>query len=166
MFAGVITRGNEAIFALLLCLDVPFNRCMKAAATLLAVFAFASAALADIQQPPASDYGPTRKLGRGLANVAFGVTEIPDSMAAVNYSEGNSAAWSYGLVRGVGRMFARLGYGFYEIATFPAPTVRGSYRPPYKSIIPWINGGYEEFPPELGWETRYNYVRDSDRDPW
>ncbi len=139
---------------------------MKAAVTLLAVLAIGGTAFADIQQPPASDYGPTRKLGRGLGNVAFGVTEIPDSIFSVNYSEGNSAAWSYGLVRGVGRTFARLGYGLYEMATFPIPTVKGSYRPPYKSIIPWINGGYEEFPPELGWETRFDYVRDSQRTPW
>ncbi|CAN5511644.1 hypothetical protein BH09VER1_BH09VER1_44960 [soil metagenome] len=126
----------------------------------------ATTAFADIQQPPASDYGPTRKLGRGIANVAFGLSEIPDSIAAQNYSEGNAAAWSYGLVRGVGRSFARLGYGVYEIATFPLPTVRGSYRPPYRSDIPWINSGYSEFPPELGFETRYNYVRDNARDPW
>ncbi len=139
---------------------------MKAAVTLLAVLAIGGTAFADIQQPPASDYGPTRKLGRGLGNVAFGVTEIPDSIIGVNYSEGNSAAWSYGLVRGVGRTFARLGYGLYEMATFPVPTVKGSYRPPYKSIIPWINGGYEEFPPELGWETRFDYVRDYQRTPW
>lgn len=139
---------------------------MKAAVTLLAVLAIGGTAFADIQQPPASDYGPTRKLGRGLGNVAFGVSEIPDSIFGVNYSEGNSAAWSYGLVRGVGRTFARLGYGLYEMATFPVPTVKGSYRPPYKSIIPWINGGYEEFPPELGWETRFDYVRDYQRTPW
>lgn len=139
---------------------------MKVAVTLLAVLAIGTTAFADIQQPPASDYGPTRKLGRGLSNILYGVSEIPDSIFAVNYDEGNSAAWSYGVVRGVGRTFARLGYGIYEVATFPAPTVRGSYRPPYRSIVPWINSGYEEFPPELGWETRYNYVRDYQRDPW
>lgn len=137
-----------------------------AAASLLAVLAIATTSFADIQQPPASDYGPTRKLGRGIANVAFGSSEILDSIFSVNYSDGNSAAWSYGLVRGVGRTFARLGYGFYEIATFPCPTVRGSYYPPYRSDIPWINSGYQEFPPELGFETRYNYVRDYQRTPW
>ncbi len=139
---------------------------MKAAVFLCAAVAMATTAFADIQQPPASDYGPTRKLGRGIANIAFGATEIPDSIFAENYNDGNSAAWSYGLVRGVGRTFARLGYGLYEVATFPFPTVRCSYRPPYRSDIPWINSGYAEFPPELGFETRYNYVRDSGRDPW
>lgn len=139
---------------------------MKAAAALLAAVAITATAFADIQQPPASDYGPTRKLGRGLGNILYGPSEILDSMAAVNFDDGNSAAWSYGIVRGVGRTFARLGYGIFEVATFPAPIVRGSYRPPYRSDIPWINSGYAEFPPELGFETRYNYVRDSQRTPW
>jgi putative exosortase-associated protein (TIGR04073 family) len=139
---------------------------MKAAAFLLVVVAIATSAYADIQQPPASDFGPTRKLGRGISNIAFGYTEVLDSMAMVNFDEGNSAAFGYGLVRGIGRSFARLGYGVYEVVTFPCPTVRGSYRPPYRSDIPWINSGYTEFPPELGFETRYNYVRDSLRTPW
>ncbi len=125
----------------------------------------ASLAMADIQAPPASEYGPTRKLGRGLSNIAFGSTEVLDSWAAVNFSEGNSAAWSYGLVRGVGRMFARLGYGVYETVLFPFPTYKGSYRQPYRSEIPWLKSGYSEFPPELGFETRYNYVRDYQRSP-
>jgi putative exosortase-associated protein (TIGR04073 family) len=139
---------------------------MKFVGSLLALAVTASIAFADIQQPPASDYGPTRKLGRGIANIAYGPSEILDSIFAVNYAEGNSAAWSYGLVRGVGRTFARLGYGVYEVATFPFPTVRGSYRPPYRSDIPWINSGYQEFPPELGFDTRYSYVRDYQRTPW
>lgn len=135
-----------------------------AAATILCVTA--GVAFADIQAPPASDYGPTRKLGRGLGNILWGSSEIIDSMAAVNYSEGNSAAFSYGIVRGVGRMFARLGYGIYEVVLFPFPTQKGTYKPPYKSDIPWINSGYPEFPPELGWETRYDYSRSSLRTPY
>jgi putative exosortase-associated protein (TIGR04073 family) len=132
---------------------------------LLVVAALATSLQADIQAPPASDYGPTRKLGRGISNIAFGITEIPDTIEAVNYSEGNAAAWSYGLVRGVGRFFARLGYGIYEVALFPFPTQKGTYYPPYRSSIPWINSGYDEFPPELGFNTNYNYVRDYQRDP-
>lgn len=138
---------------------------MKAFATLLITLAVVLTAQADIQAPPASDQGPTRKLGRGISNIAFGITEIPDAIFSVNYDEGNSAAWSYGVVRGVGRFFARLGYGVYEVALFPFPTQRGTYYPPYRSDIPWINSGYQEFPPELGWNTRYNYVRDYQRDP-
>ena len=118
-----------------------------------------AAAFADIQDPPMNDQGPTRKLGRGLANMAAGVTEIPNVMCEINEREGNAALWSYGVVRGVGRFFARFGYGVYEVVTFPFPTTRASYRQPYKSNIPWIHGGYEEFPPELGFQTRYRYTR-------
>jgi len=138
---------------------------MKSAAFFLTAIVVATTAFADIQQPPASDFGPTRKLGRGLGNIAFNITEVIDCMTTVNFDEGNAAAWSYGLVRGVGRAFARLGYGVYEVATFPIPTVRGSYRPPYRSDIPWINSGYQEFPPELGFDTRYDYARDYQRSP-
>ena len=139
---------------------------MKKILVLAASMAFCGIAMADIQAPPASDFGPTRKLGRGLGNILWGSTEFFDSMAAVNYSEGNSAAWSYGIVRGLGRTFARLGYGIYEVALFPFPTQKGTYKPPYKSIVPWINSGYAEFPPELGWETRFDYARDSQRAPF
>ncbi len=138
---------------------------MKAALALLLAVALAATASADIQEPPSSDFGPTRKLGRGLGNIAYGSTEILDSMAAVNYMEGNSAAFSYGLVRGVGRMFARMGYGLYDVFLFPVPTYKGTYKPPYRSDVRWLNSGYTEFPPELGFETRYPYVRNTMRDP-
>jgi hypothetical protein len=52
---------------------------------------------------------------------------------------------------------ARFHYGIYEIVTFPFPTHNGSFRPPYRSNIPWIHGGYTEFPPEIGWQTRKTY---------
>ena len=139
---------------------------MKSLAISILVCLTAGIALADIQAPPASEYGPTRKLGRGIANVAFAPAEIIDSIAAVNYSNGNEAAWSYGLVRGVGRMVERMRFGVYEVATFRCPTNRGTFRPYLKSDIPWLNGGYSEFAPELGWSTRYNYTRESLRTPW
>ena len=126
----------------------------------------AGIALADIQAPPASEYGPTRKLGRGINNFFFAPTELVDSVFAVNYSEGNEAAFSYGLVRGVGRMATRMRIGAYEIATFRCANNKGTYRPFLKSDIPWLNGGYSEFAPELGWSTRYNYSRESLRTPW
>jgi hypothetical protein len=31
--------------------------------------------------------------------------------------------------------------------------------------VQWINRGYGEFPPELGFESRYPYVRDDQQDP-
>jgi len=138
---------------------------MKAVFIALCATLVTSLALADIQAPPASDQGPTRKLGRGISNIAFGITEIPTAVNEVNYAEGNQAAWGYGVVRGVGRFFARVGYGLYEVVLFPFPTHNGKYTPPYRSDIPWIHSGYSEFPPELGFETRYNYSRLYQRTP-
>jgi putative exosortase-associated protein (TIGR04073 family) len=132
---------------------------MKALLCSLLTIMLATAAFADIQAPPASDYGPTRKLGRGLGNIAYGITEIPFQMGAINDLEGNASALSYGVVRGTGRMLARLGFGLYEVALFPLPMHKGTYYPPYQSDIPWIHSGFSEFPPELGFETRYDYVR-------
>ena len=126
----------------------------------LAILAMLSgAALADIHDPPANDYGPTRKLGRGLANIAFSISELSEQPNLMNEREGNAAAFTYGVLKGFGRWFARTGYGIYEVATFPFPTSRGSYRVPYKSDPPWIHGGMDEFPPELGFQTRYRYSR-------
>jgi putative exosortase-associated protein (TIGR04073 family) len=128
----------------------------------LILLAFASATvLADIQDPPGNDFGPTRKLGRALANsnILMAATEIPNTICMINDREDNAAGRTYGVVKGVGRMFFRMGAGFYELFTFPFPTYKASYRPFYKSNIPWIHGGYEEFPPELGFQTRYRYSR-------
>ena len=78
--------------------------------TLLAaalVLGFAVTSFADIQDPPANEYGPTRKLGRGLSNVVFGITELPVQIARVNEREGNSAALGYGVVRGISRVKLR-----------------------------------------------------------
>jgi putative exosortase-associated protein (TIGR04073 family) len=132
---------------------------MKTLLSLALISMLSAAALADIQDPPMNDYGPTRKLGRGVANIAFGVGEIVSEPTEMNEREGNSAAFTYGIFKGVGRFLARLHYGVYEVVTFPFPSTRSSYRPPYKSNIPWIHGGMEEFPPEMGFETRYRYTR-------
>jgi putative exosortase-associated protein (TIGR04073 family) len=130
---------------------------MKKLLLTLVLAALALPAMADIQDPPLNDQGPTRKLGRALSNILYGATEFPHTIALINEREGNSAAASYGIIKGVGRTVFRLGTGVYELFTFPFPTHRGSFRPPYRSNIPWIHGGYEEFPPELGWNTRRKY---------
>ena len=130
---------------------------MKKLLLALSVVALAAPAMADIQDPPLNDYGPTRKLGRAVSNILYGSTEFPHSIALINEREGNSAAASYGILKGVGRTVFRLGSGVYELFTFPFPTYRGSFRPPYRSNIPWIHGGYTEFPPELGWQNRKKY---------
>jgi putative exosortase-associated protein (TIGR04073 family) len=133
---------------------------MKKLLLLLFVFGFTTAAMADIQDPPANDYGPTRKLGRGLSNFFVAPAEIPVTLRQVNEAEGNSAAFGYGMVRGFGRSGARHIAGFLEIVTWPFPAWRQSYYPLLPSDVPWIHAGYPEFPPELGNESKYDYVRD------
>ena len=116
--------------------------------------------LGDIQDPPANDYGPTRKLGRGLSNFFIAPAEVFVTVTTVNTYDGNSAAAGYGVVRGVGRSGARHIAGLIEILTFPFPIWRDSYYPMLPPDIPYIHAGYSEFPPELGNESKYPYVRD------
>lgn len=119
----------------------------------------AISALADIQDPPAKDYGPTRKLGRALSNIVLGWSEIPVTIGEVNSLQGNEAAASYGIIKGTSRAFARFGAGFYELLLWPLPVCGGTYDPSLRADIPWIQQGYSEFPPELGSESKYPYVR-------
>jgi putative exosortase-associated protein (TIGR04073 family) len=129
------------------------------------LFLTAFTCFADIQDPPGNDYGPTRKLARSLANLCpiTAFTEVPNTIATINVREGNSTAASYGVIQGFGKFFARMGFGWYEFVTFPFPTYKGTYRPFYRSNVPWVHSGYEEFPPELGWKSKYNYVTPTDQ---
>ena len=126
---------------------------------LIVLFCFGASSLADIQDPPANNYGPTRKLGRGLSNLVFGITELPTTIAKTNEREGNSAAAGYGVVRGAGRSWMRFSSGLFEFLTFPFPANRKTYYPLLPDEIPFIQSGYQEFPPELGNESKYPYVR-------
>jgi putative exosortase-associated protein (TIGR04073 family) len=132
---------------------------MKTLLTVALVLGFSAYALADIQDPPSNDHGPTRKLGRGLSNLVFGISELPTTIAKINEREGNSAAAGYGVVRGLGRSFMRCQSGLFEFLTFPFPRNRRTYYPLLRSDIPSIHAGYQEFPPELGNESKYPYVR-------
>jgi putative exosortase-associated protein (TIGR04073 family) len=132
---------------------------MKTLLTVALLMAVAAMCRADIHDPPSNDYGPTRKLGRGISNLLFGITELPTTIAKVNDTEGNSAATGYGVVRGVGRSVMRMQAGIFEILTFPIPAVRGTYFPVLESDVHWIHAGYKEFPPELGNESKYPYAR-------
>ncbi len=133
---------------------------MKTLLIALVVGGFASSSFADIQDPPSNEYGPTRKLGRGVSNMLFGWSELPTTIAKVNDTEGNSAAGGYGVVRGLGRSYMRFHAGLFEVLTWPIPALRGTYFPILPSDIPHIHGGYQEFPPELGYESKYPYVRE------
>ena len=132
------------------------------------LLALAGTTYADIQAPPASEYTATRKLGRAIGNILFAVEEIPTTMIRWNSAEGNNAAFSVGVVDGVGRTLSRVGYGFYELVTFWAPTYKCTYKPCYedscgrsglKEYNVW--SGFSEFPEELGFQSKYNYCRSS-----
>ena len=143
------------------------NQHMKTLTVIALVLGFVASSFGDIQDPPMNDYGPTRKFGRGLANLLFAPTEIPVNIQQLNKEEGNSAAFSYGLARGIRRSAARHVAGLMEILTWPFPSfLRGSYYPILPPDIPYIHAGFAEFPPEVGNESKYPYVRDSDQDPY
>ena len=123
-------------------------------------FGLAGTALGDIHDPPSNDYGPTRKLGRGLSNFFLAPAEVFVTVGKINKDEGNSAAAGYGVVRGLGRSATRHIAGFLETILWPFPAWRDTYYPLLPSDVPWIHAGYSEFPPELGNESKYPYVRD------
>jgi putative exosortase-associated protein (TIGR04073 family) len=133
---------------------------MKAFIPAALVIGLAGTLFADIQDPPSNDYGPTRKLGRGLANFFLAPAEIPVTVAKIDKDEGNAAAAGYGVVRGVGRSATRHIAGFLEIVLWPFPVWRESYYPLLPNDTRYIHAGYSEFPPELGNESKYPYVRD------
>ncbi len=119
----------------------------------------ATLSFGDIQSPPAGKNTRIRKLSRAIANLAYGISEIPFTWARTNTYEGVSAAGTYGFVEGTKRSIVRLGFGAYEFVTFPFPTYKGGYKPVGKKIWWDLNHGYAEFPPELGFQSHLSYVR-------
>ena len=119
-------------------------------------------AMADIQAPPGSTHTSSRKLGRALSNILYGIVEIPEQIVRKSNQYGHKAGWSYGAVDGGRRMFKRLGYGFYELVTFHYPTYHGTFKAPYKRggedhrIEMNPHDGLSEFPPTLGAESFYH----------
>src|SRR4051794_39988150 len=132
---------------------------MKTLVSLAIFIGLAGAALADIQDPPGNDYGPTRKLGRGISNLVIAPTEFFVTVNQVNQTEGNSAGAGYGVWRGLGRAGARHVAGLVEILTFPFPIWRDSYLPILPPGGSYIHPGYAGVPPEGGNEAKNSYVR-------
>ncbi len=133
---------------------------MKKIALTILCASLATAVVADIQSPPASKNGPIRKLSRAVANLVYGTTEIPSMYILARESEGYSASASYGALKGVEKSVVRVGYGLYELFTFPAPTYKQGYKAPYykKDYMHPVTG-YGEFPPQLGFIGEADYSR-------
>jgi len=134
---------------------------------LLTIFAigFAVPVQADIQAPPGSKYTSSRKLGRAIGNILYGVVEIPEQIVRKTRVDGSKAGWSHGVVDGTRRAFKRIGYGFYELVTFHCPTFHGTFKPPYTRcgaddrVEMNPRDGLSEFPPELGAESYFSHSR-------
>lgn len=130
-----------------------------------ALVALTGVVSADIQAPPGSQYTSSRKLGRAIGNILYGVVEIPEQIVRKTEAHGSKAGWSYGAVDGTNRALRRLGYGFYELFTFTCPTYRGTFKPPYERcgednrIQMNPSDGLSEFPPELGFEGYFRHSR-------
>lgn len=62
-----------------------------------------------------------KKLGRGLANCATFPLEIIEQIKRTNASDGPTAAYTVGILKGVSMMVVRAAAGVYEVVTFPVP---------------------------------------------
>ncbi len=74
----------------------------------------------------ADDYPSSagRKLGRGLANTAFGWTEVLKSQENISDDYGIAAGVLWGTLDGLGNTVKRTAAGIFETVTFPITTVR------------------------------------------
>ncbi len=141
----------------------PLSTCIAALATVVA----ASHLLADIQEPPLVQYTALRKLARGLSNMQGAHMELLDVLMHANdlepYKLGRGTndfnMGLYPVFEGVRRTIVRFHLGFFETVTFPVSWPASTYKPLLKSTVPWVSTGYEEFPPSLGLQERYDYSR-------
>ena len=100
----------------------------------LAVLLIAPLARAGTDDPPAN-HNALRKLGRGFANLLFGIVEIPNQYTKAVAEHGGAAGLTYGVPKGFVRWMGREFVGVYEIVTFPVPAPPG-YKPVLKPEFP------------------------------
>ena len=128
--------------------------------TLTALLTIGSMAMADIQSPPGGQFNWSRKLSRAIANLAYAPFEIPSYAMRSLRSEGNVGSNVIAPIEGLKRTAVRIGYGVFEVVTFPVPAYKAPSRPPYyrkQRIAPWF--GYDEFPPQFGIAAQSTYSR-------
>ena len=84
---------------------------------------FVSVCMAETAASPTAhmDYGTGvgKKLGRGLANTAFGWLDIPKGIQEVGDQNNFIAGITWGPIYGTGNAIVRTLAGVYEVATFP-----------------------------------------------
>lgn len=94
-----------------------------------------------------------RKLGRGIANMATGVVEVPKNISREWRKSDPGTGVIVGGVKGVGWAATRFAVGAYETVTFPVPAP-GNYEP----LL------YPEYPLPDVWGEQLPYF-DRDGDP-
>ncbi len=127
---------------------------MKKLALILLTAGIATVSVADFQAPPGAKYGRIRKLSRAVSNLVYGVSELPNQLVRSSKANGNPEANSFGVLWSAHKIVTRVGYGIYELVTFPVPTYKGGFRQPYlnkEATNPYR--GYQEFPPEIGFTS-------------
>lgn len=100
---------------------------------------------------PACAGGVEDKLTRGLASVAFGISDLPGMIVKETRARG-AIGFPLGLAEGLGMVVIREMVGVYEVLTAPFPIPAG-YRPILSPDYPW---GYRTSPerfPEFPWDT-------------
>lgn len=100
-----------------------------------------------------------RQLGRGVGNVATGIFEVPDSVYTVQEEEGEVAAITYGLLRGVWRFGVREAVGVIEITTTPFVRFKPIIKPEWTAERGPLSAIYPEmsrYPigPQVEWEVQ------------
>ena len=95
----------------------------------------------DDQYPdPTAIRRPADQFGRGVCNILFGILEVPANVIRVNEEEGDMAAISKGLGRGVWRFVCREVVGVVELVTFPfgwEPIIQPEYFYQKKKSTSW-----------------------------
>lgn len=89
-----------------------------------------------------SDYTAGRKIGRSLSNIVLGVVELPKAMVEEDKKAGAVAAYSTGVVKGLGRFVVREVVGVWELVTFWTPDKEPKVTPEYVWDMP-VDEGYE-----------------------
>lgn len=71
--------------------------------------------------PAYCEYGPGKKLARGICNMCTFPAELYFKFVEVNDSDGVIAGATWGVMKGAGMSAVRLAVGVYETITFPFP---------------------------------------------
>jgi len=108
--------------------------CLTVAALLMALPAAGDAG--EDTAKPEGEYSATRKLGRGVASVVYGMLEVPGNMVQEGRVNGPLYGATVGLFLGAGKMVARIPVGVYEVVTAPFQVPSG-YEPILEPEFPW-----------------------------